>query len=77
MHNEVVRKAGARPDTLGENDIAGMVEGSNVTISFDADLQGQSAPVIYKGTVDAEGVWSGTLDIAGGMLTGTFKANKK
>jgi hypothetical protein len=54
-----------------------MVEGSNVTISFDADLQGQSAPVIYKGTVDAEGVWSGTLDIAGGMLTGTFKANKK
>jgi hypothetical protein len=64
-------------DTLGENDITGMVDGSNVTISFDADLQGQSAPVIYKGTVDEEGVWSGTLDIAGGMLTGTFKAEKK
>ena len=64
-------------DTLGENDITGMVDGSNVTISFDADLQGHSAPVIYKGTVDEEGVWSGTLDIAGGMLTGTFKAEKK
>ena len=64
-------------DALGENDITGMVDGNNVTISFEADLQGQSAPVIYKGTVDAEGVWSGTLDIAGGLLTGTFKAIKK
>ncbi|HAJ74987.1 MAG TPA: hypothetical protein DCM64_00870 [Gammaproteobacteria bacterium] len=64
-------------DTLGENDITGEVDGNNVTISFDADLQGQSAPVSYKGTVDAEGVWSGTLDIAGGLLTGTFTAKKK
>ena len=64
-------------DALGENDITGMVDGSNITISFDADLQGQSAPVTYRGTVDGEGVWSGTLDIAGGLLTGTFKANKK
>ena len=64
-------------DTLGENDITGEVDGNNVTISFDADLQGQSAPVRYKGTVDAEGVWSGTLDIAGGLLTGTFTAKKK
>lgn len=64
-------------DTLGENDITGMVDGNNVTISFDADLQGQSAPVSYKGTVDEEGVWSGTLDVAGGLLTGTFKATKK
>jgi bacillopeptidase F (M6 metalloprotease family) len=54
-----------------------MVDGSNVTVSFEADLQGQSAPVSYKGTVDEEGVWSGTLDIAGGLLTGTFKAKKK
>ena len=64
-------------DALGENDITGMVDGSNVTVSFEADLQGQSAPVSYKGTVDEEGVWSGTLDIAGGLLTGTFKAKKK
>ena len=63
-------------DALGENDITGMVNGSTITISFDAELQGQSAPVTYTGTVDEEGVWSGTLDIAGGLLTGTFKANK-
>jgi len=64
-------------DALGESDITGTVDGSNVTIMFEADLQGQSAPVSYKGTVDEEGVWSGTLDIAGGLLTGTFKAKKK
>lgn len=63
--------------TLGENDIVGMVDGNNVTISFEADLQGQSAPVSYTGTVDEEGIWSGTLDIADGLLTGTFKAKKK
>ena len=64
-------------DALGENDITGMVDGGNVTVSFEADLQGQSAPVSYKGTVDEEGVWSGTLDIAGGLLTGTFTAKKE
>ena len=64
-------------DALGENDITGTVDGSNVTVSFEADLQGQSAPVSYKGTVDEEGVWSGMLDIAGGLLTGTFKAKKE
>lgn len=64
-------------DALGENDITGMVNGSNITISFEADLQGQLAPISYKGTIDEEGVWSGTLDIAGGLLTGTFKANRK
>ena len=64
-------------DALGENDITGMVDAGNVTVSFEADLQGQSAPVSYKGTVDEEGVWSGTLDIAGGLLTGTFTAKKE
>ena len=64
-------------DALGENDITGMVDGGNVTVSFEADIQGQSAPVSYKGTVDEEGVWSGTLDIAGGLLTGTFTAKKE
>ena len=64
-------------DALGENDITGMVDGNNVMVSFEADLQGQSAPVSYKGTVDEEGVWSGTLDIAGGFLTGTFTAKKE
>ena len=64
-------------DALGENDITGMVDGNKVMVSFEADLQGQSAPVSYTGTVNEEGIWSGTLDIAGGLLTGTFKAKKK
>ena len=64
-------------DTLGDNEVSGTVEGSNVTISFEANLQGQSAPVVYMGTVDGEGVWSGTIDIAGGLLTGTFEGTKK
>lgn len=64
-------------DTLGNNDVTGMVDGSNVTVSFEANLQGQAASVVYKGTVDGEGVWSGTIDIAGGLLTGTFKGEKK
>jgi len=63
--------------TLGKNDVSGTVEGNSATISFSADLQGQSAPVVYKGTVDGDGVWSGTIDIAGGLLTGTFKGKKK
>ncbi|MEX0964534.1 MAG: hypothetical protein WDZ52_10905 [Pseudohongiellaceae bacterium] len=64
-------------DTLRANEVTGTIDGNNVTISFDANLQGQSAPVVYKGSVDAEGVWSGTIDIAGGLLTGTFKGKKK
>lgn len=64
-------------DTLGNNDVTGMVDGSNVTVSFEANLQGQSASVVYRGTVDGEGIWSGTIDIAGGLLTGTFKGKKK
>ena len=63
-------------DALGENEIKGMVDGRTVTVSFEADLQGQSASVIYKGMLDDEGVWSGTLDIANGLVMGTFTAKK-
>ena len=62
--------------TLGEADITGTVEGSRVTISFTADLQGQAAPVMYVATVDASGVMTGTIDIAGGLATGTFTARR-
>jgi hypothetical protein len=63
-------------EALGENDIRGMVDGSTVTIRFSADLQGQSVPVVYSGTVDAEGKMSGSLDIADGMLGGTFTGTR-
>ena len=63
-------------EALGENDVTGTVNGSTVTISFSADLQGQSLPVVYRGTVDAEGKMSGSLDIADGLLGGTFTATR-
>ena len=63
-------------EALGENDVTGMVDGSTVTIRFMADLQGQSVSVVYSGTVDAEGKMSGSLDIADGLLGGTFTATR-
>ena len=63
-------------EALGENDVTGTVNGSTVTISFSADLQGQSLPVVYRGTVDAEGKMSGSMDIADGLLGGTFTATR-
>ena len=61
-------------DALGETDLTGTVSGSEVTISLNADFQGQSIPVLYRGTVDEDGKMSGTIDLAGGALTGTFTA---
>lgn len=62
--------------TLGDADVTGTVEGNKVTISFTADLQGQAAPVVYVATVDASGVMTGTIDIAGGLASGTFTARR-
>ena len=64
-------------ETLGENRVRGSVSGSEVTISFSADVQGQSIPVTYRGTIDENGAMSGSLDIADGMMTGTFTATRE
>ena len=63
-------------EALGETDLTGTVSGSQVTISFTASVQGQSIPVVYRGTVDEDGQMSGTIDLAGGALTGTFTASR-
>ena len=63
-------------ETLGENDLTGTVEGSEITIMFTADLQGMPVDVLYTGTINEEGVISGTLDIGGGLVVGTFTAVK-
>ncbi len=60
---------------LGENDITGTVNGSEITITFAADLGGMVIDVTYAGTVDEEGMISGTLDL-GGLAGGTFTAVK-
>lgn len=63
-------------DTLGEQGIRGTVDGNAVTIRFSATLQGQSIPVVYEGTLGDDGTLTGTIDIADGMLTGTFTATR-
>ena len=64
-------------EALGANDVTGTVDGNKVTVSFMASLEGVGeASVLYIGTVDDEGVWSGTIDILDGQLTGTFTAKK-
>ena len=61
-------------DNLGLANLTGSVSGSEITFSFSADLLGQLAPVTYTGTVDEEGEITGTMNIAGGLVTGTFTA---
>ena len=61
--------------TFGSADVTGTVKGSAIQFSFTADVQGQQAPITYKGTVE-KNTMKGTLDIAG-MVNGTFTATKK
>ncbi len=64
-------------ETLGEADLTGTVKGADVKFSFSANLQGQAVPVSYSGTVDGKDSMKGTLDIAGGMATGSFTAKRQ
>jgi hypothetical protein len=64
-------------ETLGNADVTGTVDGSSVRINFTASLQGQDVPVSYAATVDADGVMTGTIDIAGGLASGTFSARRQ
>ena len=57
--------------------LTGTVKGNDITFNFQADLAGQSVPVSYKGTIEGGTSMKGTLDIAGGMASGTFTAKKK
>jgi len=60
---------------LGAADLTGSVKGNAITFTFTVDVQGQQAPVTYKGTVE-KNTMKGSLDIAG-MVNGTFTATKK
>jgi hypothetical protein len=63
--------------TLGEADLTGTIKGQDLTFSFTADLGGQSAPVEYKATVENSSSMKGTIDVAGGLASGTFTGKKK
>ena len=63
-----------RSDALGEQSVTGTVEGSSIVVSFTSELQGQSFPVEYRGTLGDDGVITGTMDLANGAFEGTFTA---
>jgi hypothetical protein len=63
--------------SLGEADLTGTVTGTGFTFSFNVDVGGQAVPVTYKGTIESATALKGTLDLAGGMASGTFTAKKK
>jgi hypothetical protein len=67
--------AGKYNGQLGAADLTGTVKGNDITFTFTVDVQGQQAPVTYKGIVE-KNTMKGTMDIAG-MVNGTFTATKK
>jgi hypothetical protein len=67
--------AGKYNGQLGAADLTGTVKGNDITFTFTVDVQGQQAPVTYKGTVEKD-TMKGSMDIAG-MVNGTFTATKK
>jgi hypothetical protein len=60
---------------LGQADLTGTIKGNAIHFTFTVDVQGQSAPVTYDGTVE-KNTMKGKMDIAG-MVNGTFTATKK
>lgn len=62
--------------TLGIADVTGTVDGNEVTVNFEVNVGGQGGPVVYSGTVDEDGVWSGNFNLAG-LATGTFTGTKE
>jgi hypothetical protein len=61
---------------LGEADLTGTVKGKDIAFAFDGQVQGQTVPVTYNGTIDTPTTMSGRLSI-GGAVGGTFTGKKK
>jgi len=62
--------------TLGEADLAGTVKGNAIQFGFTATAQGTQIDVAYEGTVDGT-TMKGTVNMAGGQLSGTFTGKKQ
>lgn len=62
--------------TLGEADFTGTVKGTAIQFTFNAEAQGQQIDVAYSGTVDGNSM-KGTVNMAGGQLTGSFTGKKQ
>jgi hypothetical protein len=62
--------------TLGEADFTGSVKGNAIQFTFNANAQGTEIDVVYAGTVDGS-TMKGTVNMAGGQLSGTFTGKKQ
>jgi hypothetical protein len=60
---------------LGDADLTGTVKGKDIAFAFDGQVQGQTVPVTYNGTIDSPTTMSGRMSI-GGAVGGTFTAKK-
>jgi hypothetical protein len=63
--------------TLGEADFTGTLKGQDLAFSFNADAGGTPVDVVYKGTVASNTDMKGTIDVAGGAVSGTFTGKRK
>jgi hypothetical protein len=64
--------------TLGEADFTGTIKGNAVRIAFNVNAQGTDIDVVYDGTVDAAGTsMKGSVNMAGGQLSGSFTGKKQ
>ena len=59
---------------LGEADVKGKVEGSDITIEFTVSMGG-GATILYKGTIESGTAMKGSVDLAG-QASGTWTGKK-
>lgn len=75
LKQEGTKLTGKYRGQLGDADVTGTVEGSEVTIEFSVSMGG-GARIIYKGTIENPSSMKGTVDLAG-QASGTWTAEKK
>ncbi len=57
-------------------ELTGTVKGQAIEFSFDANVQGTSLTVRYRGTVEGKDAMKGSVDL-GGQASGTFTGTRK
>ena len=61
---------------LGEADLTGTVKGSDIKITFTADVQGNAINCVYTGTVESKDAMKGKVELVG-LGDGTFTAKRQ
>jgi len=63
-------------ETFGEQDLTGTVDGMNVKITIDANVQGTALTIVYAGTFENKDAMKGSVDL-GGLGAGSWTARRK